>query len=143
MASFTPNNNPRTSLLHFKDFVDFIVDLVIDWFGHRFEKTSSCKSIPCCLFTEILGIIICFWVRIEAAGNIYNLLTVCSKLGTDNWQQTTMTIELRKETVQNFLFKVGMNPQMHVLKRIIFVLNNIIIRLTKIKNRADKNRAHF
>ena len=47
------------------------------------------------------------------------------------------------ETVQDFLCELGMKPQMHVLERSIFPLNNVIVRLTKIMNKADKNWAHF
>jgi hypothetical protein len=47
------------------------------------------------------------------------------------------------ETVQDVLCKLGMKPQTHATERSIFSLNNVIIRLTKIMNRADKNWAHF
>ena len=43
------------------------------------------------------------------------------------------------ETVQDFLIKLDIKPLMHLLKIGIFSLNNVIIRLTKIMNRADKN----
>ena len=47
------------------------------------------------------------------------------------------------ETVQDFLIKLDIKPLMHLLKISIFSLNNVILRLTKIMNRADKNWAHF
>ena len=47
------------------------------------------------------------------------------------------------ETVQDFLIKLDIKPLMHLLEISIFSLNNVIIRLTKIMNRADKNWAHF
>ena len=43
------------------------------------------------------------------------------------------------ETVQYFLGKLDMKPQIHALERSIFSLNNVIVELTKIMNRADKN----
>ena len=47
------------------------------------------------------------------------------------------------ETVQDFLIKLGIKPRMHVWEISIFSLNNVIVRPTKIMNRADKNWAHF
>ena len=47
------------------------------------------------------------------------------------------------ETVQDFLIKLDIKPLMHLLKISVFSLNDVIIRLTKIRNRADKNWAHF
>ena len=47
------------------------------------------------------------------------------------------------ETVQDFLIKLGIKPLMHLLEISIFSLNNDIVRLTKIMNRADKNWALF
>ena len=43
------------------------------------------------------------------------------------------------ESVQDFLIKLDMKPCMHEVKISIFSLNNVIVRLTKIMNRADKN----
>ena len=42
-----------------------------------------------------------------------------------------------------FRYLQCMKPQMHVLERSIFSLDNVIVRLNKIMNRADKNWAHF
>ena len=47
------------------------------------------------------------------------------------------------DTVQDFLIKLDMKPCMHLVKISIFLLNRIIVRLTKIMNRADKNWAQF
>ena len=47
------------------------------------------------------------------------------------------------ETVQDFLIKLDIKPLMHLLEISTFSLNNVIVRLTKIMNRADKNWAHF
>ena len=47
------------------------------------------------------------------------------------------------ETVQDFLIKLGIKPLMYLLEISAFSLNNVIFRLTKIMNRADKNWAHF
>ena len=43
------------------------------------------------------------------------------------------------ETVQDFLIKLGIKPLMHLLEISIFSLNKVIVRPTKIMNRADKN----
>ena len=55
----------------------------------------------------------------------------------------TPPVDYRVETVQDFLIKLGIKPLMHLLEKSIFSLNNDLVRLTKIMNRADKNRAHF
>ena len=47
------------------------------------------------------------------------------------------------DTVQDFLIKLGIKPHMHLWKMSILSLNSVIIRPTKIMNRADKNLAHF
>ena len=47
------------------------------------------------------------------------------------------------ESVQDFLIKLDIKPPMHLLEISTFSLNNVIVRLTKIMNRADKNWAHF
>ena len=47
------------------------------------------------------------------------------------------------DTVQDFLIKLGIKPRLHIGEISIFSLNNVIVRPTKIMNRADKNWAHF
>ena len=47
------------------------------------------------------------------------------------------------DTFQDFLIKLDIKPLIHLLEISIFSLNNVILRLTKIMNRADKNWAHF
>ena len=47
------------------------------------------------------------------------------------------------ESVQDFLIKLGIKPLMRLLKISIFSPSNVILRLTKIMNGVDKNRAHF
>ena len=47
------------------------------------------------------------------------------------------------KSVQDFLIKLDIKPLMHLLEKSTFSLNNVIGRLTKIMNRADKNWAHF
>ena len=54
-----------------------------------------------------------------------------------------LTRAFRLESVQDFLIKLDIKPQMHLLEISTFSLNNVIVRLTKIMNRADKNWAHF
>ena len=43
------------------------------------------------------------------------------------------------DTVQDFLIKLGIKPRMHQWEISIFSLNNVIVRPTKIMNRANKN----
>ena len=47
------------------------------------------------------------------------------------------------DTVQDFLMNLGIKPHMHLWGIGIFSLNNVIVRPTKIMNRANKNWAHF
>ena len=42
-----------------------------------------------------------------------------------------------------FLIKLDMKPCMHLVEISIFLLNLVIVRLTKAMNRADKNWAQF
>ena len=46
-------------------------------------------------------------------------------------------------TVQDFLIKLGIKPRWHLLEIGIFSLYHVLVRPTKIMNRADKNWAHF
>ena len=60
--------------------------------------------------------------------------------------RTPMQVNLKPrhlDTVQDFLIKLGIKPHMHLWKINILSLNNVIVRPTKIMNRADKNWAHF
>ena len=47
------------------------------------------------------------------------------------------------DTVTDFLIKLDIKPCMHLLEISIFSLNDVIVELTKIMIRADKNWAHF
>ena len=47
------------------------------------------------------------------------------------------------ESVQDFLIKLDMKLCMHLVEISTFSLNIVIVRLTKIMNRADKNWAQF
>ena len=47
------------------------------------------------------------------------------------------------DTVQDFLIKLGIKPHVLLWEISNLSLNNVIIRPTKIMNRADKNWAHF
>ena len=47
------------------------------------------------------------------------------------------------DTVQDFLIKLGIKPHLHLWEVGILSLNSVIVRPTKIMNRADKNWAHF
>ena len=43
------------------------------------------------------------------------------------------------ESFQDFLIELDIKPRMNLMEISIFSLNNVILRLTKIMNRADKN----
>ena len=47
------------------------------------------------------------------------------------------------ESVQDFLIKLDMKPCMHLGEISTFSLYLVIVRFTKIMNRADKNWAQF
>ena len=47
------------------------------------------------------------------------------------------------DTVTDFLIELGMKSHMHLVEVSIFSLNNVIIRPTKIMNRANKKWAHL
>ena len=47
------------------------------------------------------------------------------------------------DTVQDFLIKLGIKPRMHLFEIGIFLLHHVIVRSTKIMNRADKTWALF
>ena len=52
------------------------------------------------------------------------------------------TVSSWVDAVQDFLIKLGIKPHMHLWEIGILSLNNVIVRPTKIMNRADKNWAH-
>ena len=54
-----------------------------------------------------------------------------------------VSINLALESVQDFWIKLDMKPCVHLEEISIFSLNHVIVRLTKIMNRADKNWAQF
>ena len=54
-----------------------------------------------------------------------------------------LLLEYQIDTVQDFLIKLGIKAHMHLLEIDIFSLYHVIIRPTKVMNRADKNWAHF
>mgnify|MGYP006863846169 CR=1 FL=1 len=45
----------------------------------------------------------------------------------------------RLETIQDFLIKLDIKPLMHLLEISTFSLDNVIVRLFKIMNTADRN----
>ena len=47
------------------------------------------------------------------------------------------------ESFQDFLIELDIKSRMNLMEISIFSLNNVIPRLTKIMDRADKNWAHF
>ena len=47
------------------------------------------------------------------------------------------------DTVQDFLIKLSIKPHIHLWEISILSLNNVIVRHTKIMNRADNNWAQF
>ena len=52
-------------------------------------------------------------------------------------------LHLLVEAVQNFSIKLDIKPIMHLLEISTLSLNNVIVRLTKIMNKAKKNWEHF
>ena len=50
---------------------------------------------------------------------------------------------LHVESAQDFLMKSGIKPLMHLFEISTFSLKNVIVRLTEIMNRANRNWAHF
>ena len=50
---------------------------------------------------------------------------------------------LTLESFQDFLIQLDMKPRMHLVEISIFSLNLVMVRLTKIMNRSDKNWAQF
>ena len=50
-----------------------------------------------------------------------------------------MLVTFSLGSVQDFMIKLDIKPLMHLLEMSTFSLNNGIVRLTKIMNRADKN----
>ena len=64
--------------------------------------------------------------------------------GGDDGLLKVLKLETSKvESVQDCLIKLDMKPGMYQVEISIFSLNLVIVRLTKIMNRADKNWAHF
>ena len=51
------------------------------------------------------------------------------------------SLTLGIDTIQDFLIKLGIKPRMHLWE--ISIFQSVIVRPTKIMNRADKNWAHF
>ena len=64
-------------------------------------------------------------------------------LGSTYAENHSSAVQWAVETVQDFLNKLDIKPLRHLLKISIFSLNNVILRLNKIMNRADKNWALF
>ena len=54
------------------------------------------------------------------------------------WLRKNLTIR-GLNSVQDFLIMLDSKPLMHLVEISTFLLNNVIVRLTKIMNRADKN----
>ena len=75
-----------------------------------------------------------FWVQVPNSGV---LLVVCACCFLH--QKKVLVVE----TFQDFLIKLDIKPLLQLLEMKTFKLNNVIIRLTKIMNRAEKNWAHF
>ena len=58
---------------------------------------------------------------------------------TSELKPKTLTLD----TVQDFLILLGIKPHMHLMEIGIFSLYHVIVKPTKIMNRANKNWAHF
>ena len=68
------------------------------------------------------------------ANSIFFLMSTIYELKTMPLEDKDLTLE----SVQDFLIKLGIKPLMHLVEISTFSLNNVILRLTKIMNRADK-----
>ena len=53
------------------------------------------------------------------------------------------TLKSALESVQDFLIKLDIKPCMHLVETSIFSIHPVIVRPTKIMNRAEKNWAQF
>ena len=73
------------------------------------------------------------------ANSIFFLMSTIYELKTMPLEDKDLTLE----SVQDFLIKLGIKPLMHLVEISTLSLNNVIVRLTKIMNRADKNWAQF
>ena len=65
------------------------------------------------------------------------------KSGGEGLQLSEYSNLINDETVQDFLIKLGIKPLMHLLEISTFSLYHVIVRPTKIMNRADKSWAQF
>ena len=69
----------------------------------------------------------------------FNILQVRGHIHRPFCLVVHITVRVRSK----FLIKLDIKPPIHLLEISTFSLNNVIVRLTKIMNRADKNWAHF
>ena len=92
---------------------------------------------------HLTGIALGGWPKKHRAGFfLYSVCTITihadAQIQVKNFQPTC-----RLESVKDFLIKLDMKPCMHLAEISIFSLNLVIVRLTKIMNRAYKNWAQF
>ena len=83
---------------------------------------------------------------LAAAGEMFDSKFSTLKRSWFLFHQTSKHCSFRGswlESVQDFLIKLDIKPLMHLMEISTFSLNSVIIRLTKIMNRADNNWAHF
>ena len=66
--------------------------------------------------------------------NVTEKLPILHTLGKSHACMCQATLD----TVQDFLFKLDMKPQMYQVEISIFSLNIVTVRPTKVMNRADK-----
>ena len=100
----------------------------------------------------IILIIACISV-VLMAGIIIPVVVIYSGDGSTTEDPTTTTAPTTTtgeistttsiESVQDFLIKLDIKLLMHLLEISNFSLNDVMLKLTKIMNRADKNWAHF
>ena len=81
----------------------------------------------------------------KAKKNVLNLLGICIALYFFllSWYHNFFFGICTLESVQDFLIKLDIKPLMQRLEISTFSLNNVIVKLTKIMNRADKNWAQY
>ena len=87
----------------------------------------------------IIGQKIYFVVSFCRLIKLHRLLRLLVQIKKSTGEVSRVTYAV--ESVQDVLIKLGMKPCMHLVEIGIFSLNLVIVRLTKIMNRADKNWA--
>ena len=114
--------------------------LVLSANGFVIWNLSWTRWCPCFMYLWLLSDRkFISWFLSVVWSNCMLRLLVQIKKSTGEVSRVTYAVE----SVQDVLIKLGMKPCMHLVEISIFSLNLVIVRLTKIINRADKNWAQF